>query len=172
MDTDKEILFSESQQIRQGWIWLILLGINGLFIFAIFRQIIGGQPFGNNPMSNTGLLVGMALSILFTIIMANFRLDTLIKKDGIYVRFFPFHLRFKKYPWESLTKSFVKEYSPITEYGGWGLRYGFFGKGKAFSISGNKGLQLEDKDNKKLLIGTQKPKELMEALNLVGQLKK
>jgi hypothetical protein len=171
MHTDKEILFSESQKIKQVWIWLILLGINGLFLIAIIRQIIGGQPFGNNPMSNTGLLVGMSLSILFTIIMANFRLDTLIKKDGIYVRFFPFHLRFKKYPWESLTKSYVREYSPITEYGGWGLRYGFLGKGKVYSILGNKGLQLECKGKKKLLIGTQKPKELKEVLELIGQLK-
>jgi hypothetical protein len=103
--------------------------------------------------------------------VVNFRLDKVIKKDGIYVRFFPFHLRFKHYSWDKLTKSFVRQYSPIAEYGGWGLRFGLFGKGTAYNISGNKGLQLQFIDNKKLLIGTNKPDELTETLKIIGQLK-
>ncbi|MEO0075774.1 MAG: hypothetical protein ABIK31_06695 [candidate division WOR-3 bacterium] len=59
----------------------------------------------------------------------------------------------------------------MTEYGGWGLRLGLFGKGTAFSVSGNKGLQLEFTDNKKLLIGTNKLDELTETLKKIGQLK-
>jgi hypothetical protein len=70
-----------------------------------------------------------------------------------------------------LTKSFVRQYSPLTEYGGWGLRPGLFGKGTAFCVSGDMGLQLEFTDNKKLLIGTNKPDELTETLNKIGQLK-
>ena len=80
-------------------------------------------------------------------------------------------MKFKYYAWEKLKKSFVRQYSPIAEYGGWGLRYGFLGKGKAFNVSGDKGLQLEFMDNKKLLIGTSKPDELTEALKRIGQLK-
>ena len=100
-----------------------------------------------------------------------FRLDTKISKEGIYVRFFPFHLKYKHYAWDKLTKSYVRQYSPISEYGGWGLRLGLFGEGKAYNVSGDKGLQLEFIDNKKLLIGTNKPKELTETLNQIGQLK-
>lgn len=168
---DKDILFSERQKFKQWWLWLIIFGINGFFIFGIFRQVIGGQEFGENPMSDTGLIVGTVLFILFTILFFNFRLDTLIKKDGIYIRFFPFHYKFKHYAWNSLIKSFVRQYSPLTEYGGWGLRLGLFGKGRAFNVSGNKGLQLEFTNNKKILIGTNKPDELNEALNQIGQLK-
>ena len=166
-----EILFTERQRFKQWWLWLILLGINGLFLFGVFKQVIAGQQFGDKPMSNTGLLITAGLTILLTILFLNFRLDTLIKKEGIYVRFFPFHLKFKYYAWEKLTKSFVRRYSPIAEYGGWGLRYGFSGKGKAFNVSGDKGLQLEFTDNKKLLIGTGKPDELTEVLKRIGQLK-
>ncbi|WP_447636336.1 hypothetical protein [Flavobacterium microcysteis] len=166
-----EILFTERQRFKQWWLWLILLGINGLFLFAVFKQVIAGQQFGDKPMSNIGLLITAGLTILLTILFLNFRLDTLIKKDGIYVRFFPFHLKFNYYAWEKLTKSFVRQYSPIAEYGGWGLRYGFLGKGKAFNVSGDKGLQLEFTDNKKLLIGTNKPEELTEVLKRIGQLK-
>lgn len=168
---DKEILFSEKQKFKQCWLWLILLGINGLFLFGVFKQIIGGQQFGDKPMCNAGLLIVTGLTIALTILFINFRLDTTIKKDGIYVRFFPFHLKFKYYNWDSLTKSFVRQYSPLTEYGGWGLRLGLFGKGTAFNVSGDKGLQLEFTNNKKLLIGTNKPDELTETLNKIGQLK-
>ncbi len=168
---DNEILFSERQRFKQWWIWLILLGINGLFLFGLFKQVIGGQQFGDNPMSNTGLLIATGLTIILTILFVNFRLDTTIKKDGIYVCFFPFHLKPKHYTWDSLTKSFVRQYSPLAEYGGWGLRHGLFGKGTAYNVSGDKGLQLEFTNNKKLLIGTNKPEELTETLNKIGQIK-
>lgn len=168
---EDEVLFKEKQRFKQWWLWLILLGFNGLFLFGVFKQVIGGQQFGDKPMSNTGLLIATGLTILLTLLFVNFRLDTVIKKDGIYVRFFPFHIKFKHYTWNNITKSFVRQYSPLTEYGGWGLRLGLFGKGTAFSVSGNKGLQLEFTDNKKLLIGTNKPDELTETLKKIGQLK-
>jgi hypothetical protein len=168
---DNEVLFSERQKFKQWWLWLILFGINGLFLFGVFKQVIGGQQFGNNPMSNAGLLIATGLTILLTLLFINFRLDTQIKMDGIYIRFFPFHIKFKHYAWESLTKSYVRSYSAIAEYGGWGLRLGLFGKETAYNVSGSKGLQLEFKKNKKLLIGTNKADELSEALNKIGQLK-
>lgn len=168
---NNNVLFTERQRFTQWWLWLILLGINSLFLFGLFKQVVNGQQFGDKPMSNSGLLIATGITIILTIFFVNFRLDTIIRQDGIYVRFFPFHLKFKQYTWDTLTKSFVRQYSPITEYGGWGLRLGLFGKGIAFNVSGNKGLQLEFNDNKKLLIGTNKPEELTETLNKIGQLK-
>jgi hypothetical protein len=168
---ENEVIFSETQRFKQWWLWLILLGINGLFLFGVYKQVIDEEQFGDKPMSNSGLLISTGITILITLFVVNFRLDTVIKKDGIYVRFFPFHLRFKHYSWDKLTKSFVRQYSPIAEYGGWGLRFGLFGKGTAYNISGNKGLQLQFIDNKKLLIGTNKPDELTETLKIIGQLK-
>lgn len=167
---DKETIFTESQRFKQWWLWLILLGVNGLLLFGVFKQIIGGQQFGDKPMSNTGLLITCGLTLALTLLFINFRLDTIIKKDGIYVRFFPVHLKFKHYTWNSLTKSYVRQYSPLTEYGGWGLRLGLFGKDRAFNVSGNKGLQLEFISNKKILIGTNKPDELTESLSKIGHL--
>lgn len=166
-----DILFTERQRFKQWWIWLILIGINGLFLFGVFKQVIGGEQFGDKPMSNTELLMAASLTILVMVLFISTRLDTQIKNDGIYVRFFPFHLKFKYYPWTNLTKSFVRKYSPLSEYGGWGLRLGLSGKGTAFNVSGDKGLQLEFTNNKKLLIGTNKPIELTDTLSQLGQLK-
>ena len=169
---DNEILFSEKQRFKQWWLWLILLGINGLYIYGLYEQVVVGQQFGDKPMSNSGLFITYGVIFSLTILFLNFRLDTKIQIDRIYVRFFPIHLTFKHYSWDKILKSFVRLYYPIREYGVWGLRIGLFGKGKAYNVSGDKGLQLEFTDNKKLLIGTNKPDELAETLDKIVQYKK
>jgi hypothetical protein len=168
---ENEILFKERQKFNQWWIWLILLGLNGLSLFSIYYQVMVGQQFGNNPMSNTGLIFTFGVTLLITILFLFFRLDSMIKKDGIYIRLFPFQIAFKHHPWDSISKSYIRQYKPLAEYGGWGIRIGLFGKGKAFNISGRNGLQLEFTDDTKLLIGTNKPVELEEILNKIGQIK-
>lgn len=70
-----------------------------------------------------------------------------------------------------MSKSFVRKYFAINEYGAWGLRCRLKGIGKAKNVSGNKGLQLVFKTNEKLLIGINKADELTEALNKIDELK-
>jgi len=164
-----EILFFEKQKFKQWWIWLILLFINASSLYAVFQQIIYGIQFGNNPMSNSGLLITAVLLLLMDIIFLIFRLETQVKSDGIYVRFFPFHLKFKYYNWNSLVYCYVRQYKPIREFGGWGIRYGM--NGKAYNISGSLGLQLEFTDGKRLLIGTNKFEELNNILNSIDKIK-
>lgn len=122
-------------------------------------------------MSDSQLITATFFTIILTLLFTSIRLETIIKNDGIYVRFFPLHLKFKHYSWERLTKSYIRQYSAISEYGGWGLRIGIFGKGNAYNVSGDDGLQLEFIDNKKLLIGTNKPDDLTQILQKIGQLK-
>ena len=83
------------------------------------------------------------------------------------MKLFPFHLAFKHYPWEMISKAEVRKYNPITEFGGWGYRWGF--GGTAVNISGNMGLQLDLSNGKKLLIGTQGPDELRSVLQRMGR---
>lgn len=171
MTTDSDILFYEKQQFRQWWIMLIMVGTSSVFVAGIIKQLIRGQQFGNKPMSNTDLIVATAVLFLLNIFIFSIRLETVIKPDGIYVRFFPFIIKYKHFSWSTLTKSYVRQYSPIAEYGGWGLRLGLFGKGQAYNVSGDKGLQLEFTNGKKLLIGTNKPEELNTVLLSIGQLR-
>ncbi|TCK85085.1 DUF6141 family protein [Albibacterium bauzanense] len=166
-----KVLFSEQQRFRQWWFWLILLGINTLFILGAYKQVIERQQFGDKPMSNEGLIFATGLVVLFTVLFVFARLETQVKNDGIYIRFFPFHISFKYYPWDKITRSFVRKYRPLVEYGGWGLRFSIFGSGTAYNVSGNMGLQLQFTDQKKLLIGTSSPEELIKALNEINQFK-
>jgi hypothetical protein len=162
------VLFSEKQRFTQWWIWLILIGINVLFVYALITQVFNGTKFGQNPMSDTGLWISFTISVLFNFFMFNLRLETIIRKEGIYVRFFPIHFKAKFISWENVRSAHVRQYSPMKEYGGWGIKYSRHGNGKAFSVSGKSGLQLEFRDGDKLLIGTEKGVELMTVLQKMG----
>ena len=155
---NKTLLFSETQKFKQWWIWLILIGINGTILFGIIQQLFLGQQFGNQPMSDIGLIITGVFMLLLSLLFFLFRLETHIKNDGIYVRFFPLHKSFRFYSWDTISSFYVRQYNPISEYGGWGIRG--FGKNRAFNVSGNKGLQIEFKNGEKLLIGTDNFEEL------------
>ena len=90
------------------------------------------------------------------------QLRTKIDKNGIVYQFWPVHRKEQIIKWEEVNCAYVRKYSPIFEYGGWGFRHGR--KGKAFNTSGNMGLQIEFLNGKKLLIGTQKPEEMERVL--------
>lgn len=165
-----EKLFIERQYFRQIWLWLLLLGLNGFFMYGLVSQVIFGQTFGDKPMGNTGLIITAISFLLVTLLFLLLRLDTEIKSNGIYYRFYPFQLSYKQISWDRISKSFVRQYSPLTEYGGWGIRISIFGSGRAFNVSGNKGLQLIYDNNKKLLIGTQRPEEIEKVLKELRRL--
>jgi hypothetical protein len=168
---ESEILFSENQRFSQWWLWLLLIGINGMMLYGIMQQVIFGKPFGDRPGSDAELFIAGAIAGLILVLFISLKLETRITKEGVYVRFRPFHHSFRYYSWASLSKSYIRKYSPILEYGGWGLRYGFYGKGSALNVSGNKGLQLMTIEGKKMLIGTRMPEEITETLKKLNQLK-
>lgn len=167
-EMNEGVVYKETQSFRQWYIWIILIGINGLWVFGIYRQVIQGIPFGNNPVSNNGLLLIAFLTVAFSLFFGNIKLTTIVKEDGIYVQFFPLQLSLKKYAFSELAHIYIRKYSGLKEYGGWGYRFGING-GMAYTASGSDGLQLVTIDGKKLLIGTQNPDELKEVLLRLNQ---
>ncbi|MCP9766598.1 hypothetical protein EGI22_01675 [Lacihabitans sp. LS3-19] len=169
MKLDREILFKENQRFRQLWFWIPLLAFDVFLIYKASLQFFRNEPFGNHPLSNIGLLFLLCFMLLFNLSFYFLRLETAFTKEGIYVRFFPFHLKFKFIDWNIISQAYIREYKPLLEFGGWGIRYGF--AGKAYNVSGNMGLQLAYDKNSKLLIGTQKAEEMEAVLNKLGFLK-
>ena len=159
---DKEVVFTERQKFNQWWLWLILAGINGIFLFGLIKQLIFGQPFGNNPLSNIGLALLSIGFLVFTFLFYTLGLYTKIDKHGIYFRFIPFHNAFRFHPWEKITLIQVTTYNAFKDYGGWGIRGGR--KGIAYTVSGNTGIDIELSNDKKILIGTRKPEEVKEIM--------
>ncbi len=156
MRTDR--FFAEKQRFNL-WIFIILLfATTIILITGTILQVFFDRPFGNNPMENTELIILTIVIILVGLMILSIRLDTYIDKNGIKVKMFPFHRKWKQFQWDQISKAEVRKYKPIAEYGGWGLRG--YGKNKAYNVSGNMGLQLELKNGTKLLIGTDRHKEL------------
>ena len=155
--------FTETQRFRQLWIWALLTGLLVLFIWAFVQQIILGIPWGNNPASDTGLILFCLIPLGIVVLFLIARLETRIDRMGISYRFLPFHRKWRLIEWSTVGRAYIRKYNSIAEFGGWGIRFGLKG-GKAYNVSGNHGLQLELKNGKKLLIGTRKPEELSKHL--------
>lgn len=112
---------------------------------------------------NPGFWIIIGIIVLFSFI----RFKTSINQDGITIHFFPFLLKPKLIPWSQIGQLYVKDYNPISDYGGWGYRTGT--EGKAYNTKGTVGLQLIFKDGSKLLIGTQKKEELNHIVVRINQ---
>jgi len=145
-------IYREVQQFRQVWIWVIVFVLAGLVWYATVKQLLLHRPFGNRPMPDIPLVIfwfifGIGLPAL---------------DDGIYIRFFPFHCTFRRIAFTEMKQCKVRTYRPIREYGGWGIRYGC--KGKAYNVSGNRGVQIELLNGNRVLIGSQRAEELWRAI--------
>jgi len=157
-------LYQETQYFRQVWLWALVLFISLLSLYGAFQQLFLRQPFGNNPAPDSLMVV---LAIIFGIVLPLFMYKTNltieVRSDGLYFRYFPFHLSFHRIASEEIMRYEACTYRPIKDYGGWGIRFGR--KGKAYNVSGNRGVKFEFSNGKYLLIGSQKPEELAEALS-------
>ncbi len=170
MKTEFKTTYTETQQFRQIWVWLLLVitGLSsvGVFAYGFYEQIILGNTFGDKPMSDNVLTISFVLATIFFILLLllfiHAKLTTMIDDSGISYKFFPFHLKFHKITWDEIESYEVATYRPIREYGGWGIRFGW--NKKAYNVSGNVGLLVHLKTGKKVLFGTMKEQELREFL--------
>lgn len=151
-------VFKEEQRFNQ--LWLIILMIISLLIPV--GIILGTYIKDPSSFSNAELVLFIGLLVLVSTFIFLFKLSTRIDEKGIHYKFFPFHLKFITITWISINKAYVRNYDAISEYGGWGFKGGKLWKksnGRAINVSGDIGIQLELKNGKKLLIGTQKKVE-------------
>ena len=155
-------MFTETQSFRR-WIF-VLVPIHVLFLVGIYQQVLMNKPFGDNPMPDAGLFIAEGGMLLLTLFFYSLKLETILDGKGISVRFLPIYRSYRIYQWSDISKAYVREYSPIMEYGGWGFRSSLKGNGKAWNVSWSTGLQIEMKDGTMFLIGTQKPEELSAVL--------
>lgn len=144
--------FQETQRFNQWWVWILLIVIFGFTVHPIWESYQSGISLSSSQ------LWGFAILSLVILLFLILRLETKIDEKGVWVKYFPIHRKPKFYSWDSISQMEVKKYSPLMDYGGWGIRLGR--NGKAFNVKGNKGLQLFLKNGDGLLIGTQKEEEM------------
>jgi hypothetical protein len=145
--------FKEEQKFTQWWLWLILTAIALIPVYGIYKQIIQGEVFGDKPMSDSGLIVSAIIPFGILVLFWFSKLQTQININEIQIKFIPFIT--KKIEWKEVKSAQVISYGFV----GYGIRL-FTKYGTVYNTKGNKGLALELKNGKKLLLGTQKMEEL------------
>ncbi|MGB5360754.1 MAG: phosphoethanolamine transferase domain-containing protein [Eudoraea sp.] len=153
-----KIEFKEEQKFTQWWLWLILIGIGLLPIYGIYKQLILGEQFGDNPMSDLGLIIFTVFVFGLIAMFWYMRMITEIDQNEIRMSFFPFVK--KRVKWKEIKNAEVVNYGFV---GGWGIRL-CTKYGTLYNTKGNKGLAIELLNGKKFLIGTQKETELTEII--------
>jgi hypothetical protein len=152
------VLFKEKQRFRQWWFWIFLLPLGCLPLIGIYVQFIKGEPWGDKPMSDMGLIFFSVLIYGLILLFYKLELVTVINQYGIHIRFLPFVK--KKIKWNEVSYAETIKYRFL---GGWGIRL-FTRYGTAYNVKGNQGLHLILKNDKQLLIGTQRLEKLKEVI--------
>ena len=151
--------YSEKQ--KMPW-FLTLAVLSGSLIFA---GVILFLWLGSDVESRLiWLLWGVWLVMtLIDFLLASVKLVTEVHADGIKVYFGPFHFPRKHIDWQEIENIYPRLYSPVADYGGWGIRYGK--SGGTYNMRGSQGIQLELKNGKKFLIGTQQSEAFIQAVS-------
>jgi hypothetical protein len=158
------MLFEEFQGYQQKRLRLFMRVCIGIAAFLlIMRLFVSDDP---NIRQAIFVLTGLSAIALF---IRSIRLHTVITTAGIYVRYFPFSARYTFVGWENIKQCSLRQYNPLAEYGGWGIKMIAPENGWSYSFSGTTGLQIEFRDGTKLLIGTKSANEIKAILQDAGQ---
>jgi hypothetical protein len=158
--------FREEQRIGRPWlVWLmggILVGVGVLFAAGLYQQLVRGEPWGDRPMSDAGLILTTLVAVgiqsgIFWMMLA-MRLVTEVRADGLWLSYWP--LRTRLIPWRDIRAAEACTYRPLLDYGGWGIRWGGRPRGWIYNAHGDRGVRLALADGARLLVGSQEPDAL------------
>lgn len=156
-------LFEETQTFhRVWWVMALVLGIGVLQWWFFYEQIIQGRPAGDNPAPDWmlilfWLLFGIGLPLFFWWM----HLRVTVDDTAVTIQFRPLTTRIV--PIGEIQEAEAGRYSPLTDFGGWGIRG--FGSRRAYSVHGNEGVTIRLTAGDQIIIGSQRPRELVWAIN-------
>jgi hypothetical protein len=148
-------IFKESQSYLGTWTMYVMIMTE---VPVIILMIVLYATTDDKQEMAIALGVVIGSLILVFILIFNLKLETRIDDKSISFRYTPFIRQWRSFQKETIKSYKVINYSPISDYGGWGF------KGnkttKAYSVLGDQGLLIDVGEKKKILIGTMKAKEL------------
>ncbi|MEI9918355.1 MAG: hypothetical protein WDO14_06070 [Bacteroidota bacterium] len=161
-------LFEEKQRYSQWWLWAIIgssaLLVMGIFLHALYVQLILGTQWGETPMSNEALiafsLFNISAMVLMLVVFFNAVLEITVDRGGISYKYFPIIRTPRRIEREHIQAYEVKKYF----LKGYGIRRDFRGN-RTINVKGHMGVEITTHDGKRLLLGTQKPEEFFQALH-------
>jgi hypothetical protein len=126
---------------------------------------MNGSALYNETQSFSPWVMAVVLGVVALLAaLLTVRLTTTVTPDALSVRYgFLYKTRV---PLSEITLAEAVEYAPVREYGGWGIRGSR--RRRALNARGNQGVLVMRSDGSTLLVGSQRPRELLEALARAG----
>jgi len=106
----------------------------------------------------------MALVVLLLLSLLTMRQVTRVEPGAVTVSFGLLYRT--SIPTSDIRTAEAVRYRPVREYGGWGIRG--LGRRRALNMRGDRGVLLTRGDGSTVLIGSQRPRELLAALAQAG----
>lgn len=153
------IEFREEQSFRKWWHYLIA-GSPVIIISVMFLLVqLDLVQTKSNQKEPLVFLILISFMILMFIWFLYLKLETTINEKGIIVNYHGIPFCKRNITWEEITSVSVIKYSPLSDYGGWGVKYSLSGNGWCYNVAGEYGIKLFTTNKKPFLIGTQKKEE-------------
>ena len=165
MKKHTNVLYREIQRPRNVLWWVFILAETVFMWYWFMKQIIFGIPVGDNPAPDVLTIIAwLVFGIAFPVLMLGvLKLTAEVREDGVYLRYAPFHFRYKQFLFKKIRHYESMTYSPIKRFGGWGVRLNFDGE-TAYNLSGKEGIKIE-MQYETVVIGTQRPEEFKKAMD-------
>lgn len=166
------VSYTEEQSLRQIlWIWLIIIPISFLTLLGVligfYQQIIQGEPWGNEPMSDGGLIIALLIVIVVQLvviwIVSSMTLSIEITNEELRYKFFAYFS-----DWNTLMPYQIAEYS-LEKYTFWkgkglGYRKNLFTKTVRMIIKPGYILTLKTTDGRTIMMSTGNKDEMERAM--------
>jgi len=151
------VLFEERQRFVNRTLGFVLLGLLVLVTLFVWQDLRAHLPVGRQL---TMFLPAVLVSVLLFL-----ELHVTVQDGGVRIRMLPFANRTiapaQIARWEART------YRPIRDYGGWGVRFG--PRGRAYNVSGNRGVEITLANGKRVLVGSQRADDLATAIARIAK---
>jgi hypothetical protein len=132
-------------------------------VFPLMELAKGNVGGGEGAMSvwEAGLLLFIGLGLPTAIYSFMGQLRTRVTEEGLDIRWGFSEIIRKKIPFGEIEGAEAVTYSPLGDFGGWGIRMGG-NKKLAWTVGGNRALLLRLKDRTRFYLGSDKPERILQ----------
>lgn len=155
-------IFHEEQSFRlKRQRALLAIPPIGMTLLLVW-QVILGHPWGKQPLSNTSVIGWTIFLWLVYLRLVTIRLVTEVRSGELAVAMRGLW-RARRIPLGGIKSAKTVTYDPERDYGGYGIRT--TRSGTVYIAGGNRGVRVELSKGGTVLIGTERPEELVSAIN-------
>jgi hypothetical protein len=159
--SDSRPVFREIQRFALRRVALALASPPCFMLGLLIWQVMLGHTWGKHPMSN-GDVIGWTIFVwLIYFRLITVRLVTEVRREELIIALRGLW-RLRRVPIENIQSAEAITHDIARDYGGYGIRS--TRSGKAYVAEGSRGVRVTLTTKEKLVVGSQRPDELVSAL--------